>query len=60
MREIFWLLCYELFSKESYLKDYQNNARIYFDEYSGQEKLREEWFEKNIDNYFENRWMRRN
>lgn len=26
---------------------YQNHAKIYLDEYSGQEELRKEWFDKN-------------
>lgn len=66
------------------LGHYQNNFKIYLDEFPEQEELRKEYFNNNyidekgnkftrsfiinknfiqsnqIDNYFENRWLRRN
>lgn len=50
--KLFWLHGYENGIQEEWFRKYQENARIYLDEYSEQEKLREEYF--NHKNYFEN------
>jgi len=55
MKDYIWSL---LFFSEDNVYDYQNDCRIYLDEYKEQKKLREEYFRP--ESNFYNRWIKRN
>ena len=55
--EKFWLNAWnDCFDKDNWLSVYQNNCRIYLDEYPEQEESRKEWFNKNYYFLYKNRF----